>query len=160
MSWNSWKYFRMLTFLHWLKMQWFPISRAREILVLHSQHSTYLKSWYNYCNIQCKSNMWFHIPFRPGQIIQMHSKYWNLYTYDSVSCHQHQKWYIYLAADRHLKPCCFREPPRSKDLSEKRLPWKNVKRFAHISSTFSKIADQQARSTALGATWWACRSAI
>ena len=58
--------------------------------------------------------------------------------YDLFHVHD-PKNYMDLAADPHLKTCCFRESlPGRKNLSERRSPWKNIQRFGRVSSIFQK----------------------
>ena len=54
-----------------------------------------------------------------------------------------------LATDPHLKIFSSRDTPEAK--FELQMFALNIQRFAHIFTTFSKIADLQARSAAVGA---------
>ena len=78
----------------------------------------------------------------------------------TFSCEGPPKWYVF----GHGPPSqniSFQGPPRSKIwVTNVRFENTYIQRFAHIFTTFSKIADLQARSAALGAALWACISAI
>jgi hypothetical protein len=59
---------------------------------------------------------------------------------------------MYLTTDPHHKIFSSRDPPEAKfELQTFALKIHNIQRFAHIFTTFSKIADLQACSAALGA---------
>ena len=70
------------------------------------------------------------------------------------------KNYMYLDADPHLKTCCFREPPQQQRFECKMFTVKEYLKICTHFHDFSKTAGLQARSAALGAALWACRSAV